>query len=376
MRIGIDIGPAVRRRTGVGAYCHHLVKHLHALNTGDVLVGFSSGAQAGVLAPDAPHIPRRHVHVPTRVLYAAWTLWRRPRVDKLLKGVDVFHATNYFLPPTARAARVVTIHDLAFLLRPELCSPKVVGPFSRGVARFVRDANAVLVYSESTRNDLIRLLGAPPEKITVAPLGVDDQFLPVDRDAAQARVREALHLTCPYILFVGTIEPRKNIETLLAAYAALAGSLEHRLVVAGAQGWKADRIPHLIRRYRIEDRVVFPGYVPQDVLPALYSAAELLVLPSHYEGFGLPLLEAMACGCPVVAADNSSMPEVVGDAGLLAPAEDASALAESIMRVLEDAPLRERMVRSGRKRAGNYTWRACAEATLGVYRRVADARAS
>jgi glycosyltransferase involved in cell wall biosynthesis len=293
-------------------------------------------------------------------------------VDRLLGGVDVFHASNFFLPPTAKARRILTIYDLAFLVEPRWASPKIVGPFSRDVPRFAREADAVITCSEHSRQDIIRLCGASPEKVHVACGAPDPMFVPQDRAVAQARMRAILGWADPFILFVGTLEPRKNLDTLLKAFARIAKSHPHRLLLVGAMGWNMGNLPNLIEQLGLTQRVALPGYLPsrQD-LAAAYSAADLFVLPSHYEGFGLTLAEAMACGCPAIASHASSLPEVGGDAVRYFPPQDDAELARIMEELLANPERRLAMAKPERVQAGNFSWDDTARRILAVYRSLA-----
>ena len=376
MRIGIDISPLTATRTGVGNYCYYLLKHMIAIGTDCEFAGFSSGRSRIELGPCAGKLSHLHVPLPTRALYAIWSVLGAPKVDTLLGGVDVLHATNYFMPPAKRARRVVSFYDLAFLIAPELCSPKIRGIFSKQVRRFAREADAIVACSESTKADIVRLLDVDPAKIAVAYGAVDEDFAPMDADAAEHLVGERLGVYGPYLLFVGTLEPRKNVPTLLRAFARLAKEIPHKLILAGGQGWNAGEILETIEALGLSGRVVRAGYVQtQGELGALYSAADAFVFPSLYEGFGLPVVEAMKCGCPVVTSDNSSMPEVGGSAAVYCDAQDAEGLASAIRGVLEDTALRENLAASGLERAKRFSWQACAETTLGVYRKVGEGNA-
>ena len=372
MEVGIDIGPLTPARTGIGNYCYYLVKQLLEGNGEISLKVFSTGLHRVDAAQFPKPVFHRHIPVPTRLAYRVWETLHWPPVDALLHGIDVYHATNFFLPPTRSAKRVLTIHDLTFLAAPHLCSPKIVGPFSRSIARFAREADAILTYSEATTRDIVTLLGISREKVTVAPLAVDEGFEQMPRAEAQAHLRRHYGLTKPYVLFVGTIEPRKNVPTLLKAFAKIRGEVPHQLVLAGATGWSPEPFNRALAEAHLDDRLVQTGYIRDHAeLAAFYSAADLFAFPSFYEGFGLPVLEAMTCGCPVIAADNSALPEVTGDAAVLLPADDADAWAEAIKALLEDETRREALSEAGQRRATLFSWRECAARTAEVYRRVA-----
>jgi glycosyltransferase involved in cell wall biosynthesis len=265
----------------------------------------------------------------------------------------------------------LTVHDLAFLVHPELANRRVVGPFAAHLPRYVRDADAIMAYSEATKSDLVRLLEADPAKIAVAPMAVDDAFTPVPREEARRRVREEYGLEGPFVLFVSTLEPRKNVPGLLRAFASAAPAIQHKLVLIGAVGWDAAPIFDTIAALGMEERIVRPGFVPHLTLPIFYGAADAFVFPTFYEGFGLPLLEALLCGCPVIAANNSAVPEVLGDAGILLDARDEAGFAEALVEVVESEDRRNALVQKGYEQAARFSWRRCAERTREVYELVA-----
>lgn len=370
MRVGFDVGPITATRTGVGNYCFYLLKHLLQIAPEVPFKGFSTGTGPVVLNGLGGRLQHRHLPVPTRAMYAVWNSIGRPYVDRLLGDVDVYHATNYFLPPTRSARRVVTIHDLAFLTVPEYCSPKIVGPFSKRIGDFARRADAIMTYSKSTKADVMNHLDVPADKITVAPMAVDEGFKPMPRDAAERHLAGQYNVRTPFLLFVSTLEPRKNVVGLLRAFAELVDDIPHNLVLIGSAGWSADTVFDTISELKLESRVIRPGFVPHMELPAFYCAADAFVFPTHYEGFGLPLLEALTCGCPVVSAANSSVPEVTGDAALLVDPNDPTAIADAVRQILDDHNLRDELIARGREHARTFSWNACAEATLRAYRRV------
>jgi glycosyltransferase involved in cell wall biosynthesis len=253
-----------------------------------------------------------------------------------------------------------------------MCSPKIVGPFSRRIRRFAGEADVVLADSEATRQDILRLLGLAPKKVVTAPLAAAGNLHPIARDEARHSVRERHGMTEPYLLFVSTLEPRKNVVGLLHAFARLRAQIPHRLVLVGSTGWNADPIFAAIDALGLGDRVTLLGFASDDDLNLLYSAADVFVFPSYYEGFGLPVLEAMACGCPVVASNRSSLPEVVGDAGALCDPDDHAAIAESVLRFVEDEAARERAVTLGLAQAAKFSWSTCARITHKAYERAAS----
>jgi len=368
MRIGIDISPITAHRTGVGNYCFHLLQHLLALQIDCQFTGFSSGSARVDLGPLKAQISHRRIPLPTRLLYMIWNATSHPKMDRFLGGVDVYHATNFFVPPVKTARRVLTIHDLSFLVMPENSSPAIVGFFSRDIRKFAAEADAILTYSESTKNDTVRLLGVDPEKIVVAPISVDPVLKPVPQDAALNRLKQHYRIERPFFLFVGALEPRKNVASIVRAFAQLAGTFPHDLVLVGPDGWKTADIFKSIEQSGVADRIIRPGFVPAEDLGAFYSAAAALLFPTRYEGFGLPLLEAMTCGCPIVTSDNSSVREVAADAALYAPCNDIEAIAAAARRLLEEPSTRDAMIRRGHDQAQKFSWEQCAQTTFNVYK--------
>ena len=377
MRIAIDYTAAVNQRAGIGRFVRNLVASLVALDPDDqfVLLHASPNAGAEVRVPAAQNVWTSEFRFPERWMTILWHRMRVPLPVEWATGpVDIFHAPDFVLPPVRRARRVLTVHDLAFLLYPECADARLREYLMGVVPRSVRAADFVVADSANTQNDVICLLGADPARTAVVPGGVEPRFRPASAETV-ADLRYRLGLVEPFILSIGMIEPRKNWHGLIRAYSMLRARqhLPHRLVLAGPRGWLSDVIFEERDRSPFRNDVIFPGFVADEDLPTLYSAADVFAFPSFYEGFGLPPLEAMACGTPVVVSDAASLPEVVGDAGLAVPAEDTEALADTLERALLDNRLRAELRAAGLARAATFTWSAAAEALLAVYRRVAAA---
>jgi glycosyltransferase involved in cell wall biosynthesis len=239
-----------------------------------------------------------------------------------------------------------------------------------GVRRAVREADAIIAVSETTARDLVTLAGAPPERVHVVYEAPDPDLGPMPADEAALLVRERYGLERPYILFVGTLEPRKNLPVLVQAIALLRREIPVRLAIAGGRGWLSDEVFGTVRRLALADGVLFLGEVSPAHLRPLYCAAEALALPSLYEGFGLPPLEAMACGTPVVVSDAGALPEVVGDAAVLVRPTDPNDIAEGLGWVLGNRPYREALIQRGFARAAGFSWARAARETLSIYERV------
>jgi glycosyltransferase involved in cell wall biosynthesis len=351
LRIAVDYTSAINQNAGIGRFVRNLVNAVVANDTTDAF------------------------------LLERWTniIWHRLQVplpaDWLTGPIDLFHSPDFVLPPVRAARSILTVHDLAFLLYPECADASLRAYLEKTVPRSVQRADYVVADSENTRNDVICLLGVPPERVTVVPGGVDPVFKPVTDPARLAAFRRTLGLdpVTPYILFIGVIEPRKNLMGLIEAFDILKArrSLPHKLVVAGRRGWLSEATMERAERSPYRSEIIFPGFIPEEELPTLYSAAEAFAFPSHYEGFGLPVLEAMACGTPVVASRASSLPEVVGDAGMQVDPDDSERLASALELLALNPEMRADFRERGIARAAGFTWDAAAQVMLDVYHKVA-----
>lgn len=284
--------------------------------------------------------------------------------------VDLLHAMAFAGPVVTPCPFVVTIYDLSFYHYPDAFRPWNRWYLSLFTALSARRARRVIAISECTKRDVVKLLGVHPDRVDVIYCGVDDTFHPLPAaDVAQFRRERAL--PDRFILFLGTLEPRKNVKKLVQAYGRwrAAESGVPKLVVAGGKGWYYDKIFAEVERLGLTGEVMFPGYVMQQELPLWYNAADLFVYPSRYEGFGLPVLEAMTCGTPVVTTNVASLPEVAGDAALLVSPDDETQLIDAMRRVSSDVSLRQAMVTKGLAHVSDFTWVRTARQTLDTYDR-------
>ena len=381
MRIGIDYTAAARQRAGIGRYTRELVGALLALVGQDGILPhqYIIFAATGGLSIEnwRLEIGRDHAQFRTLPISDEWLarLWHRARlpipVEAITGPLDVFYSPDFVLPPTRRTTRtLLTVHDLSFLRYPEAFVPKLRRYLMRVVPRSVARANLVLADSAHTRSDIVSLLGVPPDKVQVLYSGVHPRFRPQPEPGEAERIRARYGLDeRPYVLSVGTVQPRKNYVRLIRAFARLEPNAQ--LVIAGGRGWLYEDIFAEAEKHSNCVRVL--GFVGEADLPALYRNAALFAFPSLYEGFGLPVLEAMACGVPVVCSHTSSLPEVAGDAALLVDPLDTDGLAKAMARVLEDAELRREMIARGLEQAARFTWERAARQLLGTFEVIRNA---
>jgi len=378
LRVAVDATAVPARLTGAGVYASHLLAALGRRGDLDLDVFVAPGSAALLAAPGLRlhEVAAAGSGRPARIAWSRLAAGRAARAA----GAQVLHGVHYELPLRApmasRAsgglARVVTVHDLTLVTHAEWHEASKVWYFRRAMRHAVATAERVLCVSATTARDATRHLGVPPERIDVTPLGTDLAPAPA---AAVHDLRARLGLDGPYLLGLGTLEPRKDLPTLVRAFASLAGEVPHTLVLAGLAGWGSGALADAVAASGVAGRVLLPGYVPEVDKVALFTGADLFVYPSRYEGFGLPVLEAMACGVPVVTTTGGSLPEVAGDGALLVDPGEPDLLASAMVRLLGDPAARARLVRRGRARAAAQTWEHCAALTADAYRRAAAARA-
>ena len=371
MTVCIDLSAAAHERAGLGRYAASLAEALLALDP--ALTGFVNDLSTSRLRAPLSALPLRTAGLPRKLwrLRAAVSYFGGPKLDQALAGVSLYHATEHLLPYISTARSVFTLHDVAYRLYPQFHLWQNRLYLNLMMPRFMARADAVICVSEATRRDAERFYRVPPEKLHVIYEGVEPRFQPATDAWALEAVRRRYSLPQRFILCVCTIEPRKNLTTLLDAYAALRQRQpEVGLVLAGGRGWLYEDFFTHLRRQKLEQVVHLPGYIPDADLPALMNCAEVFAYPSVFEGFGLPPLEAMACGIPVICSAASSLPEVVADAGLLLPAQDPGRWTEALARLLADPELHADLRARGLNRARQFTWARAAEQTQAVYHTV------
>lgn len=371
MRIGVDARSLSGMRGGIGNYLRALLQALAPLSDHEFLLYSHRPI-------DLPaNGPRWRARVRPGLLEPG-PLWLQLHAPRLLTRdrVDLFWGAHFLLPLGLRRdiPTALTVYDLVPVLFPQTMEWRNYAVMRMFLRPSLRRAQHVMTISQAVADDLQRLMGIAPERITVIPPGVRDGFVPGDPDEARRRVRDRWELSRPYLLTVGAIEPRKNLVTLLDALARLPGQVRDRyhLVVVGAPGWKRSAVRALAAPFVRDGTVRFLGYAPDAEMPSLYAGADLFVYPSLYEGFGIPVAEAMACGTPVVASDIPVLREVAGTAATYVAPTDGSAWARTIERVLGDAPLLDSMRALGVQRARAFSYDRSARRVLTVLERLAS----
>ncbi len=379
MRIAIDGSAIPRQMAGAGVYTYNLIRALAATESEHQFVVFARAGLFEDLADLRSPVEVVRVAPSSRPARLAWEQATLPLLLRRARA-DVLHSPHHHtplgarlvLPGSPRPRLVVTFHDVTFLLLPRRY-PIVRRLYMEAITRAsARVADAIITPSQTVRNDVIARLGVPGERVVAVAEAAAPQYTPVEDGDTLGRVRWKYHLPSRYILSVGSLEPGKNRARLIAAYSRLRGAgTDCPLVIAGQPAWRHESDADLAQRLGLGERVRFLGFVPDDDMPALYSAATLLAFPSLYEGFGLPVLEAMACGTPVVTSNISATAEAAGDAALLIDPRDVEALAAAIDRLLSDEALRADLRARGLERAKLFSWQRAARETLSVYEVVA-----
>jgi glycosyltransferase involved in cell wall biosynthesis len=365
LRIGIDARLADYTLGGIARYTAQLMAALRRLGTQHQLVAIR--ARRPKIEPPQPPVGESvAVHTPPHHRLERFSLPWELRAS----GLTLLHSPDFIPPRPSGWRSVITVHDLAFLRMPWLVTD-ASRRYYGSIHRAVREADAIIAVSQSTANDLTELVGAPPQKLSVVYEAADSSFGPMPRDEAATIVREKHGVEGPYILFVGTLEPRKNLPVLLQAFSSVRKEFPVRLVVAGGTGWLSRDVFRAVQQLALDDGVVFLGDVRPGDLRPLYCAATVLALTSLYEGFGLPPLEAMACGTPVVVSNAGALPEIVGDAGVLVRPEDPEDIANGLGWVLGNERFRDLLAERGLARAATFSWDRAARETVAVYERAA-----
>jgi len=365
MKIGIDISQIVYG-TGVSVYTKNLVENLLQIDKENEYKLFFSSLRQALPSDFKINSKKAKVKlfpIPPTLLEPLWNKWHWLAIERLLGHVDVFHSSDWTQPPS-KAAKVTTIHDFGFLKYPETAHPKIKAVHQRRLAWVKKEADLVIAVSQSTKKDMMEILALPEEKIRVVYEAAPEDLKAVKNKKKREEVKKKFRISGDYLLSVATLEPRKNLKRIIEAFKMLKAK-DLKLVIVGKQGWD-DSLPKLNFK-RQTSNIIFTGYISKEDKAALYSGATCLVYPSLYEGFGLPVLEAMKCGCPVLTSNISSLPEVAGQAAILVDPLDVGEIAKGLSEVINNKEKRKDLIKKGFVQVEKFSWEKAARETLKVY---------
>lgn len=380
LTITIDATPVLPKPSGIGFYVVNLLSALEELRLQEEFrfdivyqVSLKSWVRGSLSFPkplqEFPNLRLFPLPVKLSNLFIRFPELFVPYFEEYFGCSDIFHGTNYTVFPFRQSKRVLSIYDLTFIKYPQFTN-STVKAYTERVKQCLKWTDLVLTISHSSKQDIVEYLGVSPEKVRVTPLA-SRYSLNSFQSLLQSPKQEINYdFSKPYILFVSTIEPRKNIKTLIAAFEYLKQKyqIEQQLVLIGQKGWLYEPIFEQIARSPYRDSIHHLNYLPDETVALFYAKADVFAYPSHYEGFGLPALEAMTLGAPVVTTNTSSLPEVVGDAALLVEPNETIDLAEAILKIIEDSQLRSDLIQKGKERAKLYSWQNTARETLKAYK--------
>ncbi len=372
MRLVIDVTPTIQNHAGLGRYAGELAQALLATcPPNEQLELFYTDSQQRQPPMSLITLPRIALKLPNKLwrlqVLLAHLLYRSQ--DNLVGHGDVFLATDHLLPYFSTTMGVFVLHDLTFKLYPSVHLPLNRWFLKLMVPHFLKSARAIVAVSECTKRDAVSSYQLPADKISVIYEGVNQRFQSIDLPGKLQSIRDRYNLPPQFLLYLGTIEPRKNLLTVLEAFQQILADLPGlQLIIAGKKGWLYKEILTKIQVLNLAERVQFTGFVPDEDLPVLYNLATVFVFPSFYEGFGLPVLEAMACGAPVLCSNTSSLPEVAGEAAILINPNDVRGWAQAMAQVIKNETLRDDLIQRGFRQAARFTWEATARQTRQLYR--------
>ncbi|HIQ39262.1 MAG TPA: glycosyltransferase family 1 protein [Methanothermococcus okinawensis] len=368
MKVGVIADRLNRPLTGIGYYVYRLIYGLSKLFDDIYLINYDKN---NIFQLNEIFI-KNPINFKYLKSFYFWHIYLNYYLNHNKLDLDIIHSPENasLFVKLKYQKKVITIHDIIPFHFPETFTKITIFRYKLLLPKTLRTADKIIADSYNTKKDIIKYFKIPEDKTKVIHLGVDEKYKPLSEEKIN-NIKEKYCINYPFILYVGTLEPRKNIPTLIKAYYKLKKQgLPHKLVITGKKGWKYKSIFETIDKLNLRKDVIFTGYVPDEDLPALYNAADLFVYPSLYEGFGLPPLEAMACGTPVITSNTSSLPEVVGDAGIMVDPYDVDGLSKAMYEVLTNDGLREELRKKGLERAKLFSWKKCAEEHLKVYEEV------
>ncbi len=360
-------------RTGVEEYTINLLSHLLPLKPEINHYLFYNAYQKTKLNYpwlSLANVELKDLRIPNRFFFVSAKYFNQPKIDKLLGGLDLYFNPHFFVAPvSSKCRKIITFHDLSFIHFPEFFSlrKRLWQRFLMDTKKEAQQADKIIAVSQSTKDDLVNFYKIKPEKIKVVYSGVGRQFKPVNnKQRTASNVKKKYNLPDKFILYFGTIEPRKNIIGLIRAFESVRKKYPIKLVIAGEKGWLCQDIFKKAEESRYRNDIVFTGFIEEEDKPDLYCLTELFVYPSFFEGFGFPPLEAMACGKPTIVSNNSSLPEVVGPGAIMVNPKNIDELSWAMETVLTNSDLRNQLIKKGREQAKKFSWQKCAQETLEV----------
>ena len=365
-----------KNRRGWGVYSYQLLKAILSLDQENTYRCFYNLFRKGdpTLILDVPgsRVKNRVWPIPGRLLQLLWEDWNLLAAEDFLGPIDVFHSPYEFLPKTRKARTVVSVHDVTFLKHPDYLDPSFVELYTRRIHHIVKNADKIIAVSHNTKNELAEFTGVSPDRVAVIHQGMGEQFRPIKDGKILNKVAQRYQIPGPYILFLGAADKDKNLIRLTKAFAQLIPKHDQlRLVFAGSLNWGFRQLKDKFASLSQKNKIIFTGFVEDLDLPALYSGATALAIPSIHEGFGLPTIEAMACGTPVLCSNSSSFPEVVGSAAVQVDPYNVDEIAEGLRSLVEDNQLRLSCIKKGLARAVKFSWDNTARQTIEVYKELA-----
>ncbi|RKD32279.1 glycosyltransferase family 4 protein [Thermohalobacter berrensis] len=377
MKIGVEIQPILKDKTGVGWYTQKILKNFYNNDFNFEGYGFNFINRNNI--KDSLENINFNIKINKLIPYSiyrrVWAYIPLTYNSLFNSKADIYHFFNYIVPPRIKGKVIVTVYDMVYKLHPETMDKRNFNRLDKELKRSVEKADKIITISKNSKKEIIKFLDVSEEKVEIVHPGIDIKLYNRDFNREEInKVREKYKLPEKYILYLGTLEPRKNISTIIKAYQNLLKKYDTNiyLVIAGKKGWMYKEIFKKVKDYGIEKKVIFTGYVDEEDKPLIYKMSKAFVFPSLYEGFGMPVLEAMSAGVPVITSNTSALPEVVGNAGLLVNPKSTKELTNAIIKVIEDRNSRNKMVQEGIRQSKKFSWKRSAEKLLQVYREVGD----
>lgn len=377
MKVSIELQPCLKNKSGIGIYTYNISKNLEKIKEIELYGEIFSFLGKDKLDSDYKDIKielKLCRLLPYGVYRRIWK-WLPVKYNTLLNThSDIYHFFDYIVPPKVEGKVITTIHDVTYILYPEMVEKKTMERIKDGIEYSVNRADKVITVSESSKKDIIKFLGVDEGKIEVVYNGVEyERFSNSCTEKEQLRVKEKYNLPDKYILYMGTLEPRKNIESIISAFSLFISHNniflnEFKLVIAGKKGWLYESIFNQVQNLSIKDKVIFTDYVEEEDKPLIYKMASIFVFPSIYEGFGIPVIEAMASSVPVITSTASSLKEISGDAAIIVEPKDIDSISKAMKEILENEAVRKSMIEKGHTQAKKFNWQSSAEKLANIYK--------